>query len=129
MELNSPVAIIFANIKGNIGDFAILHAMLVDLRRLHPERPLHVFPHSCHNIDQLKFDAFRAADVPNFTLCSPIFSRELPFPLKLLSYAGLWPLARMIFVRMLDRESSCNVERFTDYYAIFVAGGHQWSGI
>ncbi|WP_275783720.1 hypothetical protein [Pararhizobium gei] len=46
--MTAPVAVIYANLKGNIGDFAILHSMLLDIRERHPGRAVDAYSHGAN---------------------------------------------------------------------------------
>lgn len=126
--MKAPIAIVFANLKGNLGDFAILHAVLMDLERRFPEHPRHVMTHSCLPVDQRRFKAFLDSGVPSFTLGAPVFARPIPRARIFLEYGGRIPGVRTAFMGWLDRQARFNSARFRNYAAVFVAGGHQWNG-
>ena len=123
-----PLAIIFANNKGNIGDFAILHAMLRDLERKFPGHPLKVFPHSSLSTDEPRLRAFIAAGVPGFDMSGTAFSKAVPELTKLTYYTGLWPLLRGGIAARFDTLAEPAAAAFEGSTAAFVAGGHQWGG-
>lgn len=128
--MHSPVAVLFANLKGNIGDFAILHAMLLDLSRRFPGRPLHVFPHGYFNIDEQRLAAFKAStdidfEISGFTYHRRVTPRLVTTAVRSL---GMWPLAQSHFVRSLAEQSAGDAARFKDYEAVVLAGGEHWSG-
>ena len=58
--MKPAIAIILANLKSNIGDFAILHAILLDLQQNYPGRAVHVLPLGHYQIDEGRIAAFRA---------------------------------------------------------------------
>ena len=121
------VAIVFANLKGNLGDFAILHAMLVEAGRAFPGRALHVYSHPLHGVDDARMAAFRAHapafDYRGRTPGAPL-GRLWMTALKLrLAPGGLGAVIR--------RRAAAWAERFTDfrsYETVLFAGGEQWSG-
>lgn len=123
-----PVAVLYANLKGNVGDFAILHAMLHDLSRRYPGHPLHVYAHRYLEVDQPRVDAFLAAGVPEHELAGTIFSRPLPDRLRRHSRGRLWPLIRRAYAAWLLSQARKDAGRFAGYEALYVAGGDQWGG-
>lgn len=123
-----PVAVIYANLKGNVGDFAILHAMLQDLSRRYPGHPLHVYAHRYLEVDQPRLDAFLASDVPAHEMAGTIFSRPLPDRLRRHSRGRFWPLVRHTYAAWLRAQARKDIDRFTGYEALYVAGGDQWGG-
>lgn len=50
------VAVIGANLKGNIGDFALFHAVLVDLHRAFPDHAVDVYTHGFHLVDEQRLE-------------------------------------------------------------------------
>lgn len=126
MTMAAPIAIIFANLKGNLGDFAILHAMLLDAERRFPGHPIHVFPHASLAIDHDRLDAFRACGVPPFEIVGYSYSKKVPRRLKILRNSFLWPSIQAHFINKLQSESDEDASRFQDYAAILIAGGEQF---
>lgn len=123
-----PVAVLYANLKGNVGDFAILHAMLQDLAGRYPAHPLHVYAHRHLEVDQPRLDAFLAAGVPAHDMAGTVFSRRLPDRLRRHSRGRLWPAIRRAYAAWLHTQARTDVARFADYEALYVAGGDQWGG-
>ena len=126
--MKAPVAILFANLKGNIGDFAILHAMLLELRSRFAGHPLHVFSHQFHGVDEERLSAFRRS-APEFdfvgTTYGPGRRRSLG---RLIPLFRSWPVVQAREVRALAARSIPDASLFRDYEAIFLAGGAHWSG-
>ncbi len=125
--MKPPVAILFANLKGNIGDFAILHAMLLDLKRTFPGQPLHVFSHGFYNIDESRLTAFRASSDVEFELIgTTYFHKGAPKLLaRFVRLFGLWPVAQGYLVQSLTDRVTTHASQFREYDAIFLAGGGQ----
>lgn len=127
--MQKSVAILYANLKGNIGDFAILDAMLRETARQYPGRRIDVYPHGFLDVDEARLAAFRAAGAPPFEIAGGTFHRPVPPKLKRLYRFGLWPWAQRRLIDTLRRESREEARRFAPYEAIFLAGGDQWNGI
>src|SRR5687767_6588073 len=126
--MKAPVAILFANLKGNIGDFAILHAMLLELRSRFAGHPLHVFSHQFHGVDEERLSAFRRS-APEFELVGRTYGpgRGRSFA-RLVPLLRSWPVVQAREVRALAARSVPDASLFRDYAAIFLAGGAHWSG-
>jgi polysaccharide pyruvyl transferase WcaK-like protein len=125
-----PIAILFANLKGNIGDFAILHAMLRDLAAKYPGHPLDVFPHGFYREDASRLAAFEAGCAVDFQIAGHTYKGE-PMPWLAqqgVRALGLWPLAQRRSIRTLADAAATDAARFRDYEAIFLAGGEHWGG-
>lgn len=123
-----PVLILFANLKGNLGDFAILHAMLVELGRRYPGREIHVVSHGQHGVDQARLEAFRRQAPFVYKGKTPF--RRIPWALSIFKRIGL---ERWLSGKLIDRQSDQFAAKFpasatADYEAVFFAGGEQWSG-
>ncbi|MDB5525431.1 MAG: polysaccharide pyruvyl transferase family protein [Rhizobium sp.] len=126
--MKAPIAILFANLKGNLGDFAILHAVLMDVSVRFPGHPMQVFPHPFVPINQTDLATFRAAGAPEFEVVGPTYSIRYPFYLKWMSRYRIWPHVQSRYVRALVAKSLQDARRFKDYAAVIVAGGEQWGG-
>lgn len=125
LSMKLPVAILFANLKGNVGDFAILHAMLKELTVRFPGRPIHVYRQGFTTIDQARLDAFRTS-APPFELAGATYD-DRPIPgIRLMRRAGLGRPIQEWRIRSLARASELDAQRFAQYDAIFLAGGDQW---
>lgn len=125
-----PVLILFPNLKGNLGDFAILHAMLVEADQWFPGHEIHVLSHGKHSVDTVRFNSFLAQPHPEFKdlgkapYCT--FSRMLSFFKRI----GLEKWLRGRLVERMSQEivSTPPLSQAGQYAAIFFAGGEQWSG-
>ena len=126
--MKAPVAILFANLKGNIGDFAILHAILLELRSRFAGHPLHVFSHQFHGVDEERLRAFTTS-APEFELVGTTYGhgRRRSFA-RLVPLFRSWPLVQAREVRALAARSIPDASLFRDYEAIFLAGGAHWGG-
>lgn len=124
--MKEPLAILFANLKGNLGDFAILHASILQLNNAFPGHPVHVFPHDSLPIDKERLEAFRDSGVPSFELREWAYSKQFPESLKGFRQIGLGPFLQARFMKQLTAEAGKDAERFSAYKAIFVSGGAQW---
>ena len=121
--------VVFANLKGNVGDLAILHAIVLDLRKNHPDCSLSVAAHGFHETDNEKIQAFlREAPAGIHFWKTP----SAPYPrwLKRLSRLGLkrFAQARLIHKHRTHLQCDSLIVAGEKYDAIFVAGGGQWSG-
>lgn len=121
------IAIIFANLKGNVGDFAILEAMLRDLSGRFPSHVIDVYPHPVASVDKIRFEEFQRLG-PSFDL-----KRKTAFDTK----TAYWQKVGRKSREKLDpsREIFSFVERFSPFFSkfsqyekIFVAGGEQFVG-
>ncbi len=130
LAMKPPIAILFANLKGNVGDFAILHAILLDLNLRFPGRSLHVFAHGHHDIDEKRLAAFRALSEVEFELGGRTYFRDAEPKLseRVIRSFGLWPMAQAYFIRSLAEDVASHASRFQEYEAIFLAGGEHWGG-
>jgi polysaccharide pyruvyl transferase WcaK-like protein len=125
-----PILILFANLKGNLGDFAILHAMLVELEKRYPGREKHVVSHGQHGVDEARLEAFRKQAHPPFEYKGKTPFTRIPRVLSIFKRIGL---ERWLSGKLIDRLSARYAAEFpasaaADYEAVFFAGGEQWSG-
>jgi polysaccharide pyruvyl transferase WcaK-like protein len=120
-------AIIFANLKGNVGDYAILEAMLRDLSMRFPSHGIDVYPHPLTPVDKIRFEEFQRL-APAFNLM-----RKTMFDTK----SAYWRIAGMKSRESLHplREIFSFIEgyrpffsKFSQYEQVFVAGGEQFVG-
>jgi polysaccharide pyruvyl transferase WcaK-like protein len=125
------VAVIGANLKGNIGDFALLHAALVDLRRVFPDHAVDVYTHGFHPVDEQRLAAFRAATDLPFQIAGKTFHAEPPRGLHvtLAKAVGLWPALQEREIQSLADRMSAKAEIFSGYDAVVIVGGAHWNGI
>ena len=128
--MKPPIAILFANLKGNLGDFAILHAMLLDLNRKFPGQPLHVFSHGFHTVDQKRLAAFKASSDVEFDFAgtTDFYKIEPKLLASVIRFVGLWPVAQAYLVKSLTERVASRSSQFRDYDAIVIAGGDQGGG-
>ena len=124
------VLILFANLKGNLGDFAILHAMLVDLERRFPGREKHVLSHGQHPVDEARLEAFRSQPHPEFIYKGKAPFERLPGVLSVIKRLGFEKWLRAKLIDRLSKEYSHTgiIGAAADYEAVCFAGGEQWSG-
>ena len=126
--MKAPVAILFANLKGNIGDFAILHAMLLALKDRFSGHSLHVFSHGFHEIDQARLSAFRAC-APEFELVGTTYVPGIEGSLvRFLPFVRHRPFVQVGQIWSLTARSGRRAACFRNYEAVFLAGGAHWSG-
>jgi polysaccharide pyruvyl transferase WcaK-like protein len=126
----TSIAIVFANLKGNVGDFAILHAMLSDIRRKHPDCTVDVYSQGFVPVDQERLLAFQQA-APPFRLAGQTFvDSEQPGPLTkfVLRIMRLTPAYRAGRIIALAKRVSTETADFARYQAIYIAGGAQFTG-
>ncbi|MEJ1161125.1 polysaccharide pyruvyl transferase family protein [Prosthecomicrobium sp. N25] len=123
-----PVGILFANLKGNVGDFAILHAMLRDLEARFPGHPLHVYPHRYLSRDATRLSAFRDTGTPPFEILGPLDAQPRPAWHQTLSDRGYRRLARALAFQAVRQEARPVARTLGGYAGVFTAGGDQWNG-
>lgn len=123
-----PLAVFFANLKGNLGDLAILHSIMQDATARFPGHPIHVYPHPFVPVDESYLRAFQDAGAPAFSIPAPAYSIRIPSSVKWLSHTAIWPRLQARYIRKLAQSASRDAARFGEYEAIFVAGGEQWGG-
>lgn len=127
--MSRAVLILFANLKGNLGDYAILHSMLEEVKSRHGDVVVHVMSHGQHGIDDSRFEAFRRMALP-FEYKGRTPFRRVPKSLSLFKRIGLGKhLARRLIERYAEEFSALSpAESAMEYEAIYFAGGEQWSG-
>jgi polysaccharide pyruvyl transferase WcaK-like protein len=123
-----PIAILFANLKGNVGDFAILDAMQRDIASRFPGRPIHLFTHPFLTVDDARVAAFRAASPHGIEVAGQAFGAEAPQLLKALHRRGAGRLLQAWLIGRLAARHREEARRFAGYEAVAVAGGDQWNG-
>jgi len=125
-----PVAVLYANPKGNIGDFAILDAMLRDIANRYAGRRIHVYWHGFLIVDKARLAAFQAEDgTPDFTVVGGTFHRPVSRWLKRVYRMKVWPLVQRTLINRLLHDSLPEAKKFAEYEAVFLAGGDQWNGM
>lgn len=123
------VAIVFANLKGNIGDFAIFDAMLRSISNAYPDHTIDVYPHAFLNVDEQRLSAFLAEGEIDFEIVGETFYFPTPEILKRFFRFGFWPYIQRYLVFQSAKKSYAHAERFSDYDAIFISGGDHWNGM
>ena len=124
-----PLLILFANLKGNLGDFAILHSMLQELERRHPGRARHVMTHGQHGVDDPRFRAFVAA-APAFEYLGRTPFRRISRALSVFKRLGLGKRLARRLIEQYSTEFAAlpPASAASNYEAVYFAGGEQWSG-
>lgn len=127
--MSRPVLILFANLKGNLGDFAILHSMLEEIGRRHPEAPVHVMSHGQHGIDESRFAAFRRS-APAFEYLGRTPFRRVSRILSVFKRLGMGKrLARHLIEKHASEFATlAPASTAAQYQSVYFAGGEQWSG-
>ncbi|MBO3762478.1 polysaccharide pyruvyl transferase family protein [Ciceribacter sp. L1K22] len=122
-----PIAVIFANMKGNLGDFAILHAMLLGLGNKNPGTSIHVYSHPMRRDDAKRMEAFRLA-APTYEYCGPSYGSK-PGKLTMMALKlGVLPGGLAAVIRASAEKWTKDFRSFSKYSAVYVAGGEQWNG-
>lgn len=126
------VAIVYANLKGNLGDFAILHSMLSDIGRKTPDADIHVYSQPFVSVDASRLKAFQL-HAPPFQYKGTMYADPSPInpsTIRTLRAIGAlrWYQARRTarLARLATRDFG---KAFSQYAAIYVAGGAQWTGV
>ena len=124
------VLVVFANVKGNLGDFAILHAMLEELVKRFPGRRIDVCSHGQHRADDKRFAAFVALANPAFHYVGRTPFLRIPRAWSFFKRIGLSSAVSERFIRRLANEygKKSPFEEVETYDAVVFAGGEQWSG-
>lgn len=129
MKHYNKFLIVFSNIKGNVGDFAILHAELEDLHHRFPNHELHVAAHGFHKEDQNRLEAFKKqAPAHVYPWKCPV--KKLNLVAKLISKFGFKRIAQNYSIKSHQRqfENLEEIKSVSKYDAIFISGGGQWIG-
>lgn len=125
-------AIVYANLKGNLGDFAILHSMLADIRSRAPDSTIHVYSQPFVSIDEERLEAFKQS-APPFEHMGTTYPDDKPLGQGMSGYlraVGCLRLYQDWRISRLARKASTDFgKRFSQYKAVFVAGGAQWTGL
>ena len=125
-----PVVILFANLKGNLGDLAILHAMLINIEKYFPSAPRIVYSLGHKNVDAMRLMRFLEQPHPVFQYKGPAPYHEIRRRWAFLKHLQLhrW-LKGFLIDRLCARFAS--MEPFQSmgiYQKVFLAGGEQWGG-
>lgn len=127
---SQKLAVIFANLKSNIGDFAILHSILRDLRSTYPDAQIDVYPHANYAIDGARLEAFRRDCGFDVSVSGETFWMSVPMtPLRRLRKAmRLWPSLQSALIEDLATSSAPAAAKFAQYDGVYTAGGEHWGG-
>lgn len=123
-----PIAILFSNLKGNIGDFAILEAVLTDLQRSFPNCPVKLFPHGHRAIDSERVAAFKNMSGFEFEISTLIKAPSLPRGSGALLRLGVWPVIQVGLIEGLAVLQSSLTAEFKKCDFVCVVGGDHWNG-
>lgn len=130
--MSRTVAIAYANLKGNLGDFAILQSMLMDIRRSRPDCLPHVYSQPFVPVDEQRLEAFKRLAPPfeymgtmreDLRHLTPLQVRAL----RMVSALRVYQEARTS--RLAEKAAMDFGPRFAEYDAIYLAGGAQWTGV
>jgi polysaccharide pyruvyl transferase WcaK-like protein len=127
-ELSSErIAILFGNLKGNLGDFAILQAMIHQIKSAYPRRGIDVYAHPLVPIDAMRLESFRQFNGDVAFPRTSFYRAATSFEKLLLStFLRRWIQPRLI--ESFAKQAESSFASFAAYKAIFFAGGDQWSG-
>jgi polysaccharide pyruvyl transferase WcaK-like protein len=131
-SVSAVVAVVFANLKGNLGDFAILHSMLADIHQSKPGCRIEVYSQPFLPVDAHRLAAFQRLAPPFEYKGTMAADPGPPTPLavRLLRASGL---LRHYQDRRISRLAKSAEEpfgsQFANYDAVYLAGGAQWTGV
>lgn len=125
--INKPLGILFANLKGNIGDFAILEAMVDLLIAAYPGRKILVHPHPLLPVDKDRLAVFLSHN-PDISIATPTFARGTTRVQDIFSSLFLKRGSQAFRIRSFIKKSVEHFAPFANYEAVYMAGGDQWSG-
>lgn len=123
------VAVIFANLKGNVGDFAIFDAMLRSISKAYPDHRIDVYPHAFLDVDEQRLSAFLAAGEIDFNIAGETYYFPVSGFLRPFFRLGVWPHIQRKLIDRTATKSLGPAEEFSDYKAVFIAGGDHWNGM
>lgn len=104
--------------------------MLRDIRERYLGRRIDVYWHGFLQADEARLALFRAEKgTPDFEIAGETFYRPVPPRLKRLYRLKLWPWIQRSLIHSLAQDSVRDAQVFTQYEAIFLAGGDQWNGM
>jgi polysaccharide pyruvyl transferase WcaK-like protein len=134
MSSSPTVSIVFANLKGNVGDFAILDAMVRQLACRYPGRVIEVFSQGRLPVDNDRFRVFRERVGSPFIYKGPLANIATPSRTgrlrRVLRRVGWEPRIQGRQVRWAAGELEAVVadSGLCRHEAVFFAGGALWSG-
>ncbi len=128
MSSPPPILILFANLKGNLGDFAILEAMLKEISRQHPGADISVMSHGQHEVDAARFEAFVKRVDFDYRGRTPFY--RVPMVFRVLKRLGMskWVSGHLIKKLSRDFAERDSFEEIQQYGTVYFCGGEQWSG-
>ncbi len=121
------IAILFANLKGNLGDFAILKAMIGEVKRQFGESEIDVFAHPLVGIDKMRLEDFKSHN-PGITIKNQPIPKVVDLLGRIMVRTWFRKKAQARLIRKFASKIGEQVNPFSNYEAILVAGGDQWSG-
>jgi polysaccharide pyruvyl transferase WcaK-like protein len=121
------VAILFANLKGNLGDFAILKAMIGEVERQFGEIDIDVFTHPLVGIDKPRLEEFKSRS-SGITFKEPPYCAVIDPSARIMVRTCFRKKAQTRLIRKFASQIADQVVSFSEYKMILVAGGDQWSG-
>jgi hypothetical protein len=114
-------------LKGNLGDFAILQAMIHQIKSAYPGRGIDVYAHPLVPIDAMRLEAFREFNDDMAFPGTSFYKGATSYEKLLLStFLRGWIQPRLI--ESFAKQAESSFASFAAYEAIFFAGGDQWSG-
>lgn len=121
------VAILFGNLKGNLGDFAILQAMVSQVERVFPGRHIVVYSHPLVGVDEGRLAEFQRQS-PEISIVRSAYSKEIRWYQRALMSSILRRKTQARLIKAFASDAASSVSHFRTYEAVFFAGGDQWSG-
>ena len=127
--MQNAVAILFANLKGNLGDLAILEANLVHLSQIYPGYRIDVWTSGFLSTDGDRLQSFIDAGAPPFRLRGKTPDLPMRRWRKVFSSAGLGKALQPFLIASAQREFATEAQSFSQYQRIFIVGGDQFDAI
>lgn len=124
--MEKAVAILFANLKGNLGDLAILEANLLRLAQVYPDHRIDVWSSGFLTVDQVRLGSFIKAGAPPFRLRGTSPDHPLRRWRSAARSFGLERALQPYLVARSQRRFATDAEGFAEYERIFVVGGDQF---
>lgn len=125
-------AILFANLKGNLGDFAILQSMLADIQARDPGASIDVYSQPFVAVDEARTKAFFAAAPACKYQGTTVKALATTGPrrIRLLRALGLLrAYEERRIVRHAAELKAAMAAQLSGYHTVFIAGGAQWTGV
>ena len=121
------VAVLFANLKGNIGDYAILQAMIKKISESYPGHQVHVHSHPLVGIDRKRLSAFLELN-PGIEIHENFPTQQIALHQRLLCSSIFKRGMQRNLIHHFASKASASLAGLADHKAVFIAGGDQWSG-